>query len=94
MQYNPLTPDDPTRKRVLSHTYRAHGVRGLLTSSALLGSTSLVFAYGLDLFASRVAPFDTFDMLSESFSRPRGPRSRDIGDEADGGEKEAAGEVV
>ena len=67
MQYDALTPDDP--KRVLSHAYDVHGVRGLLASPALLESTSLVFAHGLDLFASRVAPSGTFDVLSESFNK-------------------------
>ncbi|KIP12195.1 hypothetical protein PHLGIDRAFT_62449 [Phlebiopsis gigantea 11061_1 CR5-6] len=69
VQYDALTPDDP--KRVLSHAYRVHGVRGLLASPALLESTSLVFAHGLDLFASRVAPSGTFDVLSESFNKPQ-----------------------
>ena len=69
MQYDALTPDDP--KRVLSHAYDVHGVRGLLASPALLESTSLVFAHGLDLFASRVAPSGTFDVLSESFNKPQ-----------------------
>ncbi len=32
-------------------------------------STSLVFAYGLDLFATRVAPSGTFDVLSEDFNK-------------------------
>ena len=69
IQYDPLTPDDP--KRVLSHTYRVHNVREIITSPALLESTSLVFAYGLDLFSSRVAPSNTFDVLSESFNKPQ-----------------------
>lgn len=67
VQYDPVTPDDP--KRVLSHTYHVHNVRNILTSPALLESTSLVFAYGLDLFSSRVAPSSTFDVLSESFNK-------------------------
>ncbi len=45
--------------------------RRIITSPALLESTSLVFAYGLDLFFTRVAPSNTFDVLSESFNKPQ-----------------------
>nr|VWO96186.1 Non-canonical non-ribosomal peptide synthetase FUB8 (EC (Fusaric acid biosynthesis protein 8) [Ganoderma boninense] len=41
----------------------------IITSPALLESTSLVFAYGLDMFFTRVAPSNTFDVLSESFNK-------------------------
>ena len=44
-------------------------VRNILTSPALLESTSLVFAYGLDLFSTRVTPSNTFDVLSENFNK-------------------------
>lgn len=44
-------------------------VRHIATSPALLESTSLVFAYGLDLFLTRVAPSGTFDVLSENFNK-------------------------
>ena len=43
--------------------------RKLITSPALLESTSLVFAFGLDLFATRLAPSGTFDVLSEDFNK-------------------------
>ena len=46
-------------------------VRQILTSPALLESTSLVFVYGLDLFFTRVAQSNTFDVLSESFNKPQ-----------------------
>ncbi|KAI0920704.1 hypothetical protein AcV5_010378 [Taiwanofungus camphoratus] len=67
IQYDPLIPDDP--KRVLSHTYDVAGIRRIITSPALLESTSLVFAFGLDLFSTRVAPSNTFDVLSENFNK-------------------------
>ena len=44
-------------------------VRGIISSPALLESTSLVFAHGLDLFSTRVAPSNTFDVLSETFNK-------------------------
>lgn len=53
---------DITRIQV-AHTKR------IVTSPALLESTSLVFAYGLDLFCTRVAPSGTFDVLSETFNK-------------------------
>lgn len=41
----------------------------ILTSPALLESTSLVFTYGHDLFFTRVSPSGTFDVLSENFNK-------------------------
>ena len=41
----------------------------MVTGAALLESTSLVFASGLDLFWTRVAPSGSFDVLSEGFSK-------------------------
>ncbi|KAI5117724.1 hypothetical protein M0805_006209 [Coniferiporia weirii] len=67
IQYDPLIPDDA--RRVISHDYRITNTRAIITSPALLESTSLVFAHGLDLFASRVAPAHTFDVLSENFNK-------------------------
>jgi hypothetical protein len=40
-----------------------------VTSPALLESTSIVFAYGLDLFLTRIAPSNTFDVLNENFNK-------------------------
>ena len=67
IQYDPVLPDDP--RRVISHTYNVINVHGVITSPALLESTSLIFAYGLDLFSTRVAPSHTFDVLSENFNK-------------------------
>ena len=44
-------------------------IKSITTSPSLLESTSLVFAYGLDLFSTRIAPSNTFDILSESFNK-------------------------
>lgn len=44
-------------------------IRKIITSPALLESTSLVFGYGVDLFFTRVAPSKTFDVLSENFNK-------------------------
>lgn len=44
-------------------------VQNIITSPALLESTSLIFAYGLDMFSTRIAPSGTFDVLSENFNK-------------------------
>ncbi|KAI9435607.1 DUF1620-domain-containing protein [Lactarius indigo] len=67
VQYDPVLPDDA--HRVLSHNYHVANIRHILTAPALLESTSLVFAYGLDLFGTRVAPSGPFDVLSETFNK-------------------------
>ncbi|KAH9929331.1 uncharacterized protein B0H18DRAFT_996604 [Fomitopsis serialis] len=67
IQYDSVVYDDP--KRVLSHSYQVVGTKHVVTSPALLESTSLIFAYGHDLFFTRIAPSNTFDVLSESFNK-------------------------
>ncbi|KAG6892138.1 hypothetical protein C0993_004697, partial [Termitomyces sp. T159_Od127] len=44
-------------------------VQRIVTSPTLLESTSLVFAYGLDMFLTRVTPSNTFDVLNENFNK-------------------------
>jgi hypothetical protein len=41
------------------------GLRGIQTAPAYLESTSLVFAWGVDMFFTRVTPSGAFDMLNE-----------------------------
>ncbi|KAF5367352.1 hypothetical protein D9615_010290 [Tricholomella constricta] len=65
--YDPVLGYDP--RRVLSHNYEVANIQRIITSPALLESTSLVFAYGLDMFLTRVAPSNTFDVLSENFNK-------------------------
>jgi len=65
--YEPVIPDD--HRRVLSRDFGVVGVRHVITSPSLLESTSLVFAYGQDLFFTTVAPSGRFDLLSESFNK-------------------------
>ncbi|KAJ1909253.1 hypothetical protein IWQ60_011271 [Tieghemiomyces parasiticus] len=68
MRYDPLLPNNP--RWTLSHYHQVLGVQSLHSAPAKLESTSLVLAYGLDLFFTRVSPSGTFDRLSESFSKP------------------------
>ncbi|KAJ7760203.1 DUF1620-domain-containing protein [Mycena olivaceomarginata] len=56
-------------RRTISHNYEVAQTRNIITSPALLESTSLVFAYGLDVFLTRVAPSSTFDILNKNFNK-------------------------
>ena len=44
------------------------GLRGIITVPAKLESTTLVFAYGVDLFFTQLAPSRIYDSLTEDFS--------------------------
>jgi hypothetical protein len=52
----------------LSHAYQVAGLRGILTIPASLESTSLVFAYGHDLFYTQTAPSRTYDSITDEFN--------------------------
>jgi hypothetical protein len=66
--YSAALPVDP--KRMPSHVRSVSGLRGIASAAALLESTSLVCAYGLDLFCTRIQPSQTFDLLNEDFNSP------------------------
>ncbi|KAL0081975.1 hypothetical protein J3Q64DRAFT_1754353 [Phycomyces blakesleeanus] len=66
MPYAPI-PDE--RRSFLSYNEQVAGINHIITSPALLESTSLVFAYGLDTFYTRSSPSKQFDVLSEDFSK-------------------------
>lgn len=52
----------------VTHAHKVEGLRGIVTVSAKLESTALVFAHGVDLFFTRIAPSRTYDSLTEDFS--------------------------
>ena len=52
----------------VTHAQQVEGLRGVLTIPARLESTSLVFAYGLDLFYTHTTPSKNYDSLTEDFS--------------------------
>lgn len=66
-KYNPLISFDP--KWHLTHKYEVLGIRDVITSPSGIESTSLVFAYGLDVFGTRVAPSFSFDILGKGFNK-------------------------
>ncbi|XP_071864290.1 ER membrane protein complex subunit 1 isoform X2 [Bombus fervidus] len=52
---------------IINYNQSVFRVSGIHTSPSGLESTCLVFVYGLDLFYTRVAPSNTFDVLIEDF---------------------------
>jgi hypothetical protein len=67
VRYTPLINFDP--KWHLTHKYEVLGMREIITSESGIESTSLVFAYGLDVFGTRVAPSFAFDILGKGFNK-------------------------
>ncbi|KAH9881032.1 hypothetical protein J1614_001525 [Plenodomus biglobosus] len=67
VKYTPLIGFDP--KWHLTHKYEVVGVKDIITSESGIESTSLVFAYGLDIFGTRVAPSFAFDILGKGFNK-------------------------
>ncbi|KAH8590702.1 hypothetical protein B0O99DRAFT_520944 [Bisporella sp. PMI_857] len=66
-KYQPVIDIDP--KLVLTHEREVIGIKNVITSPALLESTSLLFAYGIDIFGTRVAPSAAFDILGKGFNK-------------------------
>lgn len=65
----PLTDTLPIiPQSYVTHAFKVEGLRGIETIPAKLESTTLVFAYGVDLFYTRLAPSRTYDSLTEDFN--------------------------
>ncbi|MQM09085.1 hypothetical protein Taro_041947 [Colocasia esculenta] len=65
----PLTDSLPIiPQSYVTHSLQVEGLRGIVTVPTKLESTALVFAYGVDLFFTRIAPSRTYDSLTEDFS--------------------------
>ncbi|KAL0247478.1 hypothetical protein I308_103543 [Cryptococcus tetragattii IND107] len=57
-------------RKIISHKYQVQGTTSLRSSPALVESTSLLLAYGQDLFLTRgLTPSGTFDILSDNFNK-------------------------
>ncbi|KAF1833621.1 DUF1620-domain-containing protein [Decorospora gaudefroyi] len=67
VKYAPVISFDP--KWHLTHKYEVLGIKHIITSESGIESTSLVFAYGLDIFGTRVAPSFSFDILGKGFNK-------------------------
>eukprot|EP00657_Telonema_sp_P-1_P005904 TRINITY_DN23715_c0_g1_i1.p2 TRINITY_DN23715_c0_g1~~TRINITY_DN23715_c0_g1_i1.p2 ORF type:complete len:119 (-),score=17.09 TRINITY_DN23715_c0_g1_i1:78-434(-) len=65
-QYNPTLPFVPTS--MLSYNHTIANLRGIRAVPAGLESTSLVMAYGVDIFFIRTTPSKGFDVLNDDFN--------------------------
>ncbi|KAK9775144.1 putative ER membrane protein complex subunit 1 [Seiridium cardinale] len=54
---------------LITHERDIVGIDEILTTPAILESTSLVFGYGLDIFGTRVTPSLAFDVLGKGFNK-------------------------
>lgn len=68
LPYATEIPSTPTQ--LISYNRTIARISGIESSAAQLESSSLVFAYGLDMFFTRVMPSQTFDQLSPDFNYP------------------------
>ena len=53
----------------LTHSRDVSGIQTVLSQPTLLESTSLIFAFGGDIFGTRATPSQAFDVLGKSFSK-------------------------
>ena len=67
VRYTPVIEFDP--KWYLNHKREVLGIDQIITTPALLESTSIVFAYGLDIFGTRLSPSFSFDILGKDFNK-------------------------
>ncbi|GAB7359713.1 hypothetical protein MBLNU230_g6888t1 [Neophaeotheca triangularis] len=67
VRYAPVIEFDP--KWYLNHKREVLGISSIVTAPAILESTSLVFAYGLDVFGTRMNPSFSFDILGKDFNK-------------------------
>ncbi|KAJ3499031.1 hypothetical protein NLG97_g661 [Lecanicillium saksenae] len=56
-------------RNILSHDWSILGVDGFTTSPAVVESTSLLVAYGIDVYGTRVVPSGLFDILGKGFNK-------------------------
>nr|KMM67720.1 hypothetical protein CPAG_04052 [Coccidioides posadasii RMSCC 3488] len=67
VRYTPFLGFDP--KWYLNHAREVVGIKHIESSPTLLESSTLVFAYGFDVFGTRLAPSQPFDLLGKGFSK-------------------------
>lgn len=66
-QYQPLIEFNPAM--IITHEREVIGVKGVIATPALIESTSLLLAYGIDIFGTRVTPSQAFDILGKRFNK-------------------------
>ncbi|KAF3768556.1 DUF1620-domain-containing protein [Cryphonectria parasitica EP155] len=67
MKYHPAIEVDA--KLIITHERDVVGIQKIITAPAIVESTSLVFAFGIDVFGTRVAPSFVFDILGKGFNK-------------------------
>ncbi|KAK2748939.1 hypothetical protein FQN57_007222 [Myotisia sp. PD_48] len=67
IRYNPVLEFDP--RWYLTHTREVVGIQHIESSPTLFESSTLIFSYGFDIFGSRLAPSQPFDLLGKGFSK-------------------------
>ncbi|EWC44538.1 hypothetical protein DRE_06710 [Drechslerella stenobrocha 248] len=67
-KYEPFLGVDHQRGS-LSHSREVIGVKSVITTPSLLESTSVVVAWGLDIFGTRTSPSEAFDILGRGFNK-------------------------
>ena len=68
MQYSPYVPVWTNPLAMVTYNKSIADIRHIVSCPAILESTSLTFAYGLDLFYVRLAPVNAFDVLPSDFN--------------------------
>ncbi|KAJ9218030.1 hypothetical protein DTO166G4_421 [Paecilomyces variotii] len=66
-KYNPFLEFDG--RWYVTHARDVSGIHTMLSIPTLLESTSLIFAFGGDVFGTRVSPSQAFDILGKGFSK-------------------------
>lgn len=67
VRYSAVIDFDP--QWYVNHRREVLGIDKIITSPALIESTSLVFAHGLDIFGTRLTPSFSFDILGKDFNK-------------------------
>lgn len=67
VRYSPVIEFDA--RWYLNHAREVLGLKEVVVSPAEVESTSLLFAWGLDVFGTRVGPSGTFDVLGSDFNK-------------------------
>ncbi|GAB5368087.1 hypothetical protein AAMO2058_001288000 [Amorphochlora amoebiformis] len=68
LAYHPVVVLDP--KGFPTYNKTVANIKAVASADTFLESTTLVLAYGTDLFFARVTPSGAFDLLSSDFNRP------------------------
>lgn len=67
LKYTPVLELEP--RYFLTHAREVIGIEKVIASPSLLESTSVVFAFGHDIFGTQVTPSLAFDVLGKGFNR-------------------------